>query len=140
LPDQSWRARRATSAAGIHGRRPLGLRREPVDLAQRLELGAQEVEEQPADVVAALAQRRDGDEVARQPVQTAAARNACACEAFSRSTSVAAIRRTSTLRAALGAQRLDLGGLEHAQQHGLHLGGRVADLVEEQGAAGRWAK
>ena len=90
--------------------------------------------EEPAEVVAALAQRRDHDLVAGEPVEQRRA-EAAGLDRASRSASVAAISRTSTLLRAGAADPLHLAGLEHAQQHHLHLGRGLADLVEEQRAA-----
>ena len=50
---------------------------------------------------------------------------------------VAATIRTSTRCDALGAEPLQLPGLERAQQLGLGVRAQVADLVEEEGAAVR---
>ena len=38
---------------------------------------------------------------------------------------------------AVGADALDLAGLEEAQQHDLHARAHLADFVEEDGAVGR---
>src|SRR5205085_8072080 len=40
------------------------------------------------------------------------------------------------LAGVVAAQADDLAGFQHAQKFGLHLDGHVADLVEEEGAAG----
>ena len=85
---------------GERGRQPglgVGVRRgQAVVLADGLQLLAGEVVEQQADVLAALAQRRQPDLVAGQPVQQrrleAPVRGCCA----SRLASVAAMSRTST--------------------------------------------
>ena len=102
----------------------------------RRQLLAQEVDQQAADVVAPLAQRRQPDLVAREPVEE---RRAERPRRRPRSRGPRRWRRARARRPAgrLGADRLDLAGLQHAQQHHLHLGRRLADLVEEQGAAVR---
>src|SRR6185295_13163081 len=107
---------------------------EQVDVTGLGELEPHEVEQQARDVVAALAQRRDVDLVAGEPVQQRGAERAGRDQRLEARVGGGDDADVDVL-GALGAQRVDLGGLERAQQHDLDLGGRGADLVEEQGAA-----
>ena len=87
------------------------------------------------DLDAPLAQRRhvEADDV--QAVEEVFAEAALATRA-SRSALVAAMTRTSTLDRLRFADRVDLARLEEAEELGLHVERRFANLVEEQGAAG----
>jgi hypothetical protein len=48
---------------------------------------------------------------------------------------VAAITRTSTFTGSVSTHRPHLAALQHTQQAGLHAGGQLAHLVEQQRAA-----
>ena len=112
---------------------------QPVRLAERGELPPQEVDEQAADVVAPLAQRRQPDLVAGQAVEERGAELPRRPRA-SRSASVAASTRTST-RCGLWVPTGWTSPVSSVRSSITCTSGvRLADLVEEQGAAVRLAE
>ena len=100
------------------------------------QLALEEVYEQPRDVVATLAQRGDPQLVGGEAVierRTKAAVESHLLEVGVRRGDHPDIDPPG----GPAPERLDLAGLEHAQERGLDLDGRLADLVEEEGAAVR---
>ena len=87
------------------------------------------------DFLAPLAQRRQVEADDVEAVEEVLAEAAVGDER-SRSALVAAMTRTSTLTGCALAERVDLVGLEEAQQLRLQLGADLGDLVEEERAAG----
>ena len=103
-------------------------------LVDRSQLLRQEMAEEPPEVVPALAQGGDEQLVSRQPVEERRAE----APRFDRPFEVGVGRRDQPhvhLLRSGAADALDLAGLDHPQQHHLHLGRGLADLVQEQRAA-----
>ena len=95
------------------------------------QLARDEVREQAADVIGALAQRRHPDASAGEPVIELRPQRAGVGQVGVARGDHAHVDATG----AIAADRAGLAGLERAQQHRLDLGRCVRDLVEEQRAA-----